>query len=269
MAWTRKYGLFNLKALVRGRLYGLDQQDIREHLFILPPELALADQPLLLRAENVLELLRALEDGPYAPIARQAREILDQRGEPFTLEAAIDQRYYAGLLRQVAQFYDEARQPLQTLVGALLDRVGLTWLLRSRCNFKLSPSETFFRLVPSPSLLNRERLLELVNLEGQGRVLEALPEPFASLLADSTDLVDVQRRLASYFSQRARQVLNQGRSAVARALAYLMLREQDLLTLFALFQARLLELDVDLADLPFGFTESPGAARRHEPSLKR
>ncbi|MBK1730520.1 V0D/AC39 family V-type ATPase subunit [Thiococcus pfennigii] len=244
-AWGRKYALFNLKALLRGRLYDLDQSDIENHLYDLPPELGLGE-PSLLRAETVLELLRALEGSPYALIARQAREIYEQRHEPSALEAAIDQLYYERLARQVLQFHDEDLRPLQVLVGALLDRVGLLWLLRSRFVFGLSPSETFFRLVPSFRVMQRERLIALVDLESRERVLEALPEPFAALLADSRDLVDIQRRLAAHFIDETRRVLRLSRSGVARTLAYLMLRELDLMRLFALIQGRLLGLPEDL-----------------------
>ena len=151
MAWGRKYALFNLKTLIRGKLYDLDAKEIRENLYDLPPGFRLPHQELF-RAENVLELLRQLEEGPHASIARQAREAYEQRREPFALEAAIDQRYYAGLARQVMQFHDANLQPLQHLVGTLLDQVDLLWLLRFRFSYQLSPSETFYQLVPSSRL---------------------------------------------------------------------------------------------------------------------
>ncbi|MBK1700793.1 V0D/AC39 family V-type ATPase subunit [Thiococcus pfennigii] len=264
-AWGRRYALFNLKALLRGKLYDLDPSDIEDHLYGLPPELGLGE-PALLRAENVLELLRNLEGGPYALIARQAREVYEQRREPSALEAAIDQLYYERLARQVLQFHDEHLRPLQVLVGALLDRVGLLWLLRSRFVFGLSPSETFFRLVPSFRVMHRDRLIALVDLDSRERVLEALPEPFADLLAESRDLVDIQRRLGTHVLAETRRVLRLSRSGVARALAYLMLRELDLMTLFALIQGRLLGLPagligqaVDLAE-----PEARGPARHLE-----
>jgi V/A-type H+-transporting ATPase subunit C len=248
LAWGRRYALFNLKALIRGKLYGLGQADIAEHLYDLPPHLSLAD-PAVLRAENVLELLRALESGPYAPLARQAREIYEQRRESSALEAAIDQRYYANLARQVLMLPDGNLRPLQVLVGALLDRVSLIWLLRARFSFDLSPSETFFRLVPSFRVMQRDRLMRLVNLETPERVLEALPEPFCSLLAGNPAIAEAQGRLTGYFAAEARAILDRSRSGVARALAYLMLRELDLLALFGLLQARVLGLPVDIGDL--------------------
>lgn len=254
LAWGRKYALFNLKTLIRGKLHDLDPKEIRDNLFLLPPAVRLADEDLY-RAENVLELLRQLEAGPHSLIARQAREIYEQRREPFALEAAIDQRYYAGLVRQVLQFYDSNLQPLRHLVGAELDRINLLWLLRFRFSYQLSPSETFYQLVPSMRLLHRDRLLELVNLETFPRVLEELPPPLDTLLADCHTVIDVQRQMGRHVASDARRILRQGSSGVARALAYLMLREMDLYLLFALIQGRLLNLSSEVVEIALEITE--------------
>jgi V/A-type H+-transporting ATPase subunit C len=254
LAWGRKYALFNLKTLIRGKLHDLDPKEIRDNLFALPPSVRLADQDLF-RAENVLELLRQLEAGPHSLIARQAREIYEQRREPFALEAAIDQRFYAGLVRQMLQFHDVNLQALQHLVGAELDRINLLWLLRFRFSYQLSPSETFYQLVPSMRLLHRERLLALVNLETFARVIESLPEPLAGRNADAQTVIDVQRKMGRYVAHEARRILHQSPSGVARALAYLMLREMDLYLLFALIQGRLLELSSEVVEIALEITE--------------
>lgn len=248
LSWGRKFALFNLKSLIRGKLYDLDPKEIRENLYDLPPNVRLPHQELF-GAENVLELLRQLERGPYALIARQAREIYEQRREPFALEATIDRRYYAGLAHQVAQFPSNDQRPLQDLIGAVLDQVDLLWLLRFRFAYQLSASETFYQLVPSFGLLHRDRLLELVDLEGFEQVLEALPAPLDGMLAGCTNLIEVQRRITRYTRDQALQTLRHGGSGVARALAYLLLRENDLLTLFSLIQGRLLGLPTDLVEI--------------------
>jgi V/A-type H+-transporting ATPase subunit C len=254
LAWGRKYALFNLKTLIRGKLHDLDQKEIRDNLFDLPPNIRLPDQELF-RAENVLELLRQLEAGPHSLIARQAREIYEQRREPFALEAAIDQRYYAGLVRQMLQLHDESVQPLEHLIGAELDRIDLLWLLRFRFSYQLSPSETFFQLVPSMRLLHRERLLALVNIDSFEQVLQSLPPPLDGLLADCRSVIDVQRRMGRYVAREARRLLRHSASGVTRALAYLMLREMDLFLLFALVQGRLLNLSTEVVEIALEITE--------------
>lgn len=253
-AWGRKYALFNLKTLIRGKLYDLDQREIRDNLYDLSEHLRLPHQELF-RAENVLELLRVLERGPHSLIARQAREVYERQREPFALEAAIDQRYFAQLVRQAMQFQDERAHAVRQILGALLDHMSLLWLLRFRFAYDLSPSETFYQLVPSPRLMNRERLLALVELETFEQVLAAVPPPLDALLAESTGLVDVQRRMAGYLAGEARRVLAHGRAGVARALAYLILREMDLFALFALVQGELLQLPKDLVEIALEITE--------------
>lgn len=257
--WGQKYALFNLKTLIRGKLYNLDQQEINDNLYELPAQMRLTEEVRaeLFRAENVLELLRQLEAGPHRTLARQAREIYEQQREPFALEAAIDQRYYAGLLRQVMAFSDHHLDPLKRLIGAELDRINLMWLLRFRFSYQLSASETFYHLVPSMRLLTRDRLLHLVNVETFDGVVATLPPPLDRLLTGSRNIVDVQRRVGSYAAQEAHWVLNRTQSAVARALAYLMLRERDLLLLFALVQGHLLNLPTAAIEIAVELAE-PG-----------
>jgi V/A-type H+-transporting ATPase subunit C len=248
LSWGRKYALFNLKTFIRSKLYDIDPAQIRENLFELPPNVRLPHQALF-QAENVLELLRQLEQGPYGLIARQAREAYEHKREPFAVEATIDQRYYAGLARQVMQLHDDSLRPLQELVGALLDLVDVMWLLRFRFSYQFSPSETFYQLVPSFRLLSRERLLQLVNLDAFEQVIEALPPPLDERLAGSRNLIDVQRSMRRYMASAALRVLRYSRSGVARALAYLVLREMDLAMIFALVQGRLLELPREMVEM--------------------
>lgn len=240
LAWGRKYALYNLKTLLRGKLYNLDQREIRDNLFELPESIRLPHHQLD-RAENALELLRQLESGPYRQIARQAREVYEQAREPFALESTIDQRYYAGLARQIMGFDAHDQGSLRRLMGAELDRIALLWLLRFRFSYQLSPSETYYQLVPSIRLLNRDRLAKLVKLETFEQVLEALPDPLSTLLAGSRSIAEVQLRVGHYAASEARWILTYSQSAVARAMAYLMLREANLLMLFAVVQARLLQ----------------------------
>jgi V/A-type H+-transporting ATPase subunit C len=88
--------------------------------------------------------------------------------------------------------------------------------------------------------------LALVNLDSFAAVLAALPPPFTGLLAASHDLMDVQRRLNAFLRGEALDVIHVGQTGVARALAYLILREQDLMALFSLIQGRLLELPAEV-----------------------
>lgn len=254
LAWGRKFALFNLKTLLRGKIRDLEPQEIRQNLYDLPPQVRLSDEDLF-RTESVVELLRCLENGPLSLLARQAREIYERRQEAFALEAAIDQRYYSELARRVARLDGHAAQrQMRILVGSLVDRANILWLLRFRFGYRLSPSETFYQLVPSPHLMYRQRLLDLVALDDQPKVIAALPEPLRGLLADAGNLMEAQRRLGMYCAEIAADVLRNGHTGVARALSYLILREENLRAVFGLVQGRLLRLPDKYVELALGLS---------------
>jgi V/A-type H+-transporting ATPase subunit C len=103
--------------------------------------------------------------------------------------------------------------------------------------------------------MHRERLLMLVNMESFEQVLAALPPPLNALLADSANLIDVQKRMGTHVYGEATRILRHGRSGVARALAYLILRRMDLLLLFSLLQGGLLGLPRDLVHIAIELAE--------------
>ncbi|WP_275098534.1 V-type ATPase subunit [Sedimenticola hydrogenitrophicus] len=243
--WSRKFELLNLKALIRGKLNHLPYDQIRESLHSLPPLISLPHETLL-RTENVPELLRQLEQTPYEAIARQARRVYEEKNESFSLDATIDHRYYTGLLRH-ARHCDAADQaPLLKLIGSLIDRQNLPWLLRYRLNYALSPSETYYLLIPSGRHLHTDLLKQLVNMQEMARILEALPEPLNSRLAGLRQIMEVEQSLTDDLNRQARKCLQLSPSAVARSLAYMMLREMDLRRVFAIIQGRVLALDPQL-----------------------
>lgn len=254
--WGRKFALFNLKTLLRGKLYRRDPAEIRENLYDLPAAVRLPiSRAELFKAENAPELLRVLEQTQYGLIARQAREVFEQRRDPFALEAAIDQRYYSEMTRSVMQFDSASLQPLRALLGAMLDQINLMWLLRFRFSYGLSPSETFYYLVPSFRLLHRERLLALVNIDSMERLTTELPAPLDQVLVGSDSLIDIQKRSGALMRAEVHRILSLGGAGIARALAYLILRERDLYTLFSLIQGRLLGLPEPLIEVGIELTD--------------
>ncbi|MCP3867919.1 MAG: V-type ATPase subunit [Gammaproteobacteria bacterium] len=240
--WIRKFELYNLKAIIRGKLQKLSFEQIKEDLHELPGFLALPHEGLL-RTESVLELLRQLEEGTYSDIARQARRVYEEKNEPFSLDAAIDRSYYTGLLRCVNSSDGSDKSSLHELLGALIDQQNLIWLLRYRFGYGLSASETYFLLIPAGWKLYREHVKELVNKESFEQVIKALKGHYADLLVDVDNVFDAECVLESHTAVYARHCLRFSSSAVARALAYLVLREMDLKKLYAIIQGKLLQLD--------------------------
>jgi V/A-type H+-transporting ATPase subunit C len=261
--WARKFELFNLKALIRGKLSEVKETEIRATLHDLPSYLALPHQALL-RTESVLELLRQLEKGPYHAIASQARKSYEEHMEPFFLDAAIDQLYCVGMIKRAEKLKGIDRSETTKVVGLHIDRITLLWLLRYRFTYNLSPSEAYYQLVHSPLHMKRGLLLSLANLSTWEVVINALPLVLRRGLEGVASIAEVERRMHAMNIRSLRTVIARSRSAVARSLAYLMLRDLDLKRLFTVVQCQLLELDADILHQALGLqvsdTDSPATS---------
>ncbi|MEW8154741.1 MAG: V-type ATPase subunit, partial [Candidatus Thiodiazotropha endolucinida] len=180
--WPRKFELYNLKTLIRGKLNSLGMEEIRDNLFEMPENIRLPHESLL-QAENVLEMLRQLDQGPYALIARQARNVFEEQHENFSLDAAIDRLYYTGMLRHANITDSIDKRGLKKVIGIMVDRQNILWLLRYRLVYRFAPSEAYYLLIPYGGRLQREKLMELANLDGLETIIEHLPAPFKAILS--------------------------------------------------------------------------------------
>ncbi|MES9989406.1 MAG: V-type ATPase subunit [Candidatus Thiodiazotropha endolucinida] len=240
--WPRKFELYNLKTLIRGKLNSLGMEEIRDNLFEMPENIRLPHESLL-QAENVLEMLRQLDQGPYALIARQARNVFEEQHENFSLDAAIDRLYYTGMLRHANITDSIDKRGLKKVIGIMVDRQNILWLLRYRLVYRFAPSEAYYLLIPYGGRLQREKLMELANLDGLDTIIEHLPAPFKAILSNANSITQVRQRLDHIVSDELRKLMHHSPDALVSALSYLINRDMDLMKLYAIIQSKLLQMD--------------------------
>jgi V/A-type H+-transporting ATPase subunit C len=245
--WPRKYELYNLKTLIRGKLNELGMEEIRDNLYELPENIGLPHESLL-QAENVLEMLRQLEQSPYAIIAQQARHVYEEKNEAFSLDAAIDRLYYIGMMRHLNMASSSDKHGAQKLIGVLIDRQNILWLMRYRLVYRFSSSETYYLLIPNGGSLQRDSLMVLANLDTLEAIVDQLPNPFHDFLWEVADITQARQRLDAYVAQEMSKLARHSPDAVISALAYLIVREIDLRQLYAIIQGKLQQMDPQLID---------------------
>jgi V/A-type H+/Na+-transporting ATPase subunit C len=242
--WARRFELSNLKAIIRGKMTGEPAEKIRGQLLDIGSFATLPHEELL-RTEDVAELLRSLEVTPYADIARQARRIYEEQQGLFALDAAMDRRYLSGLGKRVTALDADDRRILRRLVGAILDRFNLVWLLRYRFAYHLTAAEAYYLLIPGGYRLRGAELQALAQLDSFEAVLGNLPVPLARELAHATCITTVDRLLEEQIGGIAESILRRTAFNLARAFAYLVLRERDLLQLHAIVKGKRLHMKPD------------------------
>jgi V/A-type H+-transporting ATPase subunit C len=239
--WTERFEVTNLKTLLRGKMTGERPAALLNRLTPMGAFGRLDVQDLS-HAEDVPELLRRLESGHYSGIVRQARQAFEDSHDPFLLDAALDRSYYEGLAARARDLERKNGPALRRLMGPLIDRINLVWLLRYRFNYHLPPAQVYFLLVASSYSLPSSRLRELAALGSVEAVLEALPDNLRASLEGATDIPGVFTRMDAIAAGQASQVLRSGAPAICRAFAYLILRERDLRSVRAILRGRHLGL---------------------------
>ncbi len=239
------FELANLKVLIRGKFSGLTEQEIRAQLLNIDPFTTLPTEELL-GTEDPAEMLRLLEATPYSDLARQARRAYEEHKDLFSVELAIDRRFFVGLQKRARAVDERQRQAVMYLTGCTLDRFNLVWLLRYRFSYGLSAAETYYLLIPAghsltPSLL--EALSQLGSLE---EALDALPDKLKETLSGARSITEVENRLEAQARIVARLFLQDFRHAIARAFAYILLREMEMRYVVAVIKGRRLGFPPDL-----------------------
>lgn len=256
--WAHRFELGNLKTIIRGKMANQPQAAIEEQLQDMGTFTSLPIAELL-QSDTPAELLRRLEQTPYAEIARQARHLLEQGEALFALDAALDRRYFAGLSRRGAAIDDPSSQLLRAIVGSIIDRVNLVWLLRYRYAYKLPPAQAYYLLIPASHRLQSQQLQQLAQCATFEEAIASLPAPFDRILAGVRNTTEVTLKMEQEGWRIANHALRHSSFNVARALAYMMLRERDLRRLRAIVRGRDMRMDAPMIRTALGLVENePG-----------
>lgn len=243
--WMRRFELANLKLIIRGRLSNEDRASVRARMVDLG-RFAILPIEALLRTEDTAELLRVLERTPFVHIAREAFRIYAERHDLFTLDATLEQRYFAGLAAHLKALPGAERVRLAPLVGGIIDRMNLSWLLRYRFCYDLAPAEAYYLLISGGYELDSARLRALAQMGSLQEVLGGLSGSLAARLRDVRTPGELERRLDDHTLAVAQRLLARTTFNLARAVAYLHLREKQLLGIHGILKGLGLGLAQDL-----------------------
>jgi V/A-type H+-transporting ATPase subunit C len=249
--WAHRFELGNLKTIIRGKMAQQPQEAIERQLQDMGSFTSLPIAELL-HSDTPAELLRRLEQTPYAEIARQARHLLEQGEALFALDAALDRRYFAGLVRRGAAIDGLSGRLLRPIIGSIIDRVNLVWLLRYRYAYGLPPAQAYYLLIPASQRLQPQQLQQLAQAASFEDALAGLPAPFDRLLAGARNSTEVTLRMEQEGWRLAGNALRHSSFNVARAFAYMLLRERDLRRLRAIVRGRDMQMDAAMIRTALG-----------------
>ena len=243
--WTHSLELFNLKAILRGRLNGEPATAVRARLLDMGPFAALPVEALL-RADSEAEVLHLLESTPFTEFAVQARRALAERRDPFFIDTVLDRRFYSGLVKRASKVLTSDPAAFRRLMAALIDGLNFVWLARYRFVYGLPAPETWYLLIPAGYDLPARHLKRLTAAENLAALIAATPRPLGRLLAGADTIEEAARRIELDLRNIARGIIDRSVSGFVRAFCYVLLRSQDLLTLRGVVKAKQLGLSSEV-----------------------
>ena len=252
--WAHRFELGNLKTIIRGKMANQPRPLIEARLQDMAGFTRLPIDELL-QSDTPAELLRRLERTPYAEMASRARHLLERGEALFALDAALDRRYFSGLALLSSATDSGPRQLLRKLVGSIVDRVNLVWLLRYRYAYNLPPAQAYYLLIPASHRLLPPHMQQLAQCASFEDAISSLPGPFDKIVGGARNSTDVTLRLERESWRIANNVLRFSAFNVARALAYMMLRERDLRRLRAIARGRSMRLEGSVIRSALGIAE--------------
>lgn len=242
----RWFELVNLKVLIRGKFSSIDNAEIHKRLVDLG---SFADLPInkLLETDDPYEMLRMLETTAYAGIVRQARRVYEEQGNDlFLLDATIDRSFFIDLYRRASFLNPADADHLAVVMGSLLDRTNLLWLLRFRFSYGLSSAKSFYLLTAIGNKLNSVELMRLAKMDSIKEVVAALPNVYQKLLSSVETISDMETVMEYHSLSIASDTLYSNRSLVSRIFSYILLREAEVRFLQALIKGKQLGFDSKL-----------------------
>jgi V/A-type H+-transporting ATPase subunit C len=235
--WASRYELLNIKALVRGKIGQLSNEEIERSLFKLPGFLSL-NLETLINTDTVPELLRRLKQTRYQSLAIQALRRYEENPDPFLLDATLDQQFYSNLINWAQRLEEHDRTETLNMIGRFVDRHNLVWSLRYRYNYRLQPSEVVYLAIDGGRLLNRPALQRIVQMDTLGEALTRLPPNLLRHGQMPTEIMKIEVAMRNDLSEYAERAMRRSPSALTSVLAYLLLRRGEIKKLYAIVHAR-------------------------------
>lgn len=179
----KKWDIRNIKSVVIAKAVGLNADDT---LDLIVPFGDLTDKlDALIEADNVNEVLGALEGTEYAPILEDAIPIYQETGMLLPLEASLDKYLLENLLRTVATPEDDNTSYLKNYIGDMVDSTNLKIILRAKVDgLKFEDIEPY--MISDGYQIREWKLKDLLESEDVAGVVSGLEgTDYAPLLSEA------------------------------------------------------------------------------------
>lgn len=230
------YEAENLKIILRGIWQGRAPSEIRSLLYRLGPLSRLPVEELL-QVRHIVSTPDLLKPTLFhSPLLHGLSQFRIQ-GRLFPLEAAIDVAVIERIRAGLKPLRGPDRKGAEVLVGKWIDVVNLSWIVRFRHLYGLSPEEAINYTVSGGHHLKVRDLGAVARATDLPSFLTALPRCYREALGKAQQWVQIQSLLGKWFVEELHRVFWQDPFQIRLPLSYLLLKEIEVKSLESLLSA--------------------------------
>ncbi len=238
-----RYEAENLKTILRGIWSASPPAKTRSLLYPLERVSRLPVDELLQRKEiaEAADLLKRTIF--HAPLLRAMPHAITQ-SSLFPLEISLDTAAFEHLRSAVSSFKALSLDDAPALVGDLIDGVNLSWIVRLRHYYGLSPEETINHTLSGGCHLTLHDLGALARATDLQGFVAVLPDVYRETLGEASQWAAISILFQRWFVGRLHRTFRRHPFQIGLQVAYLLLREMEVKALESILCA------VELAESP-------------------
>jgi len=229
----KKWDIKNIKSIIIAKEAGLSQA---ETLDMIVPFGELTDKlDSLIEADNVTEVVNALEGTEYPKILEDAVPIYKETGLLLPLEDAMDKYILKNLLRASATPEDDNTSLLHNYIGTMVDVANIKIIIRAKAdNLKYEDIEAY--MISDGYQVREWKLKELMEAEDVEGVISGLDgTDYAPLLSEAmadfnatSSMASFENSLDSYVVQTAKTISLKNQFGIGPMIGFLSRKEIEI-----------------------------------------
>jgi V/A-type H+/Na+-transporting ATPase subunit C len=229
----KKWDIRNIKSVIIAKEAGLTPE---ETLDLVVPFGALSDKlDAMIDADDVSEVMNALEGTEYPQVLENALPIYKETGMLLPLEASLDKYLLENLLRTSATPDDDNTALLHNYIGTQVDVSNIKIILRAKAdNLKYDDIEAY--MISNGYQLREWKLKDMMEAEDVASVVSSLEgTDYAPMLSDAmsnyTDtgsMASFESSLDNHVAKTARSISRKNQFGIGPMIGFLSKKEREI-----------------------------------------
>ena len=229
----KKWDIRNIKSVIIAKEAGLTPE---ETLDLVVPFGALSDKlDAMIDADDVSEVMNALEGTEYPQVLENALPIYKETGMLLPLEASLDKYLLENLLRTAATPDDDNTALLHNYIGTQVDVANIKIILRAKAdNLKYDDIESY--IISNGYQLREWKLKDMMEAEDVASVVSSLEgTDYAPMLSDAMStytetgsMASFETSLDTHVSKTARSISRKNQFGIGPMIGFLSKKEREI-----------------------------------------